>query len=700
LELADATALSATEIKVTFTKAAPYPDALDPSHYTTTPPLTVTGVTRLAQDKVLLSTSMQSGGEAYTLAAHSVTDKYHRDIRAIITRGFSGSSVTDTDLDGDGMDDAWETEYGVSTPGADSDTDGLTDLEEFQHRTDPWETDTDGDGLDDAAEVNTHLTDPLLEDSDGDGMRDDWEITYGLDATADDAAADSDGDGLGNALEFELGTDPEAVDSDGDTLSDADEYDVYGTDPTSTDSDGDGLDDNDEVASGSDPTYDDRIQTQVVSPPAGMAVGGSAVTVEARPVGGVPATYVASVTLAVNGPGTGGGWATLATVSAPPFVAHWDADTMGPGTYDLRAVATSTAGLEDLGPILTQVTVSATPDFSEDLVGGRHSQTSPMSAAADNDVTTFDSLTGLVCTVQIPAGALDVDTDLTILFPDPTGFTPVLGTREQDTDVYVDLALASKQKNLAVDHVATVQMTYPDTTPSDGFLDGTALSEDLLKLKYFNQGDGQFESLATSEVDAQADTVTATTSHFSAFALVAETPAPPLTIATDTRLPDAWPGEAYAIALSADGGEPPYAWAQTVGDLPPGLSLAGDTISGLSDGGGHVTFGLRVTDGQSPAAATTSTFLINAIEPDADPDNDGIPNIFEGYGDVDGDGLPNYLDPDSDNDGVSDRDEVFWGYDPYDADDTPVLPLRTGLLLAALLVFGALWFARRRRRRV
>ena len=56
-----------------------------------------------------------------------------------------------------------------------------------------------------------------------------------------------------------------------------------------------------------------------------------------------------------------------------------------------------------------------------------------------------------------------------------------------------------------------------------------------------------------------------------------------------------------------------------------------------------------------------------------DDDNDGILNTDEDTNndgnpandDVDGDGTPNYLDLDSDGDGVSDKDEITNGTNPY-----------------------------------
>jgi hypothetical protein len=42
-----------------------------------------------------------------------------------------------TDTDGDGMSDAWEGRYGVSTPGADDDGDGVSNVDEYRYGTDP-----------------------------------------------------------------------------------------------------------------------------------------------------------------------------------------------------------------------------------------------------------------------------------------------------------------------------------------------------------------------------------------------------------------------------------------------------------------------------------------------------------------------------------------------------------------------------------
>jgi arylsulfatase A-like enzyme len=106
------------------------------------------------------------------------------------------------DVDGDNMDDTWESDWTGSTAATgteDTDMDNLNLLSEFVSGTRPDWADTDDDGLNDGAETSSN---PLLYDTDGDGLSDSEETT------TNPLLADTDGDGFKDGGEIRRGTDP------------------------------------------------------------------------------------------------------------------------------------------------------------------------------------------------------------------------------------------------------------------------------------------------------------------------------------------------------------------------------------------------------------------------------------------------------------------------------------------------------------
>ena len=173
----------------------------------------------------------QTIGGPISAGAHSITFLYYKD--------FIVSSNEDTiwidnfyytgyvkDLDGDTMDDTWETNHGLDPENAadadgDLDSDGLTNAEEFAANTNPTVADTDADGLSDADELNVHMTNPVAADSDGDGISDGLEITNGLNPLdAADGTLDLDSDSFDNRTEAKYGSDM----NDASSIPQAQEY--------------------------------------------------------------------------------------------------------------------------------------------------------------------------------------------------------------------------------------------------------------------------------------------------------------------------------------------------------------------------------------------------------------------------------------------------------------------------------------------
>jgi hypothetical protein len=113
------------------------------------------------------------------------------------------------DSDNDGMEDDWETKFGLKVgendAAAEPDGDGLTNLQEYQLALDPTKADTDGDGLADGAEVNTHHTNPQRVDTDGDSLTDNDEIAK---YKTNPLSKDTDNDGFVDSLELSAGADP------------------------------------------------------------------------------------------------------------------------------------------------------------------------------------------------------------------------------------------------------------------------------------------------------------------------------------------------------------------------------------------------------------------------------------------------------------------------------------------------------------
>ncbi len=446
-------------------------------------------------------------------------------------------------------------------------------------------------------------------DSDGDGMPNLWETSHGLNAQSNTgvngANGDLDGDGIRNLEEYQRGTFPNADRSDPDTLTDRDEV-LLGTDPLLEDTDGDGVNDDLEWAQGSNPLRDDRIKMKVVNLAEGASVRGNAVTLLADALSGYSPGGVASASFQVRGTGTGNVWRVIGAATSAPFSAVWDTTTLANGTYELRAVATSSAGCVDGTPQAISVSISASAPHYERVVGGVYTLTVPVKSAQNNVIALKNG--ARFARITIPSGAVAANDMLTALFPSPSSFTPVLSTFQVNADLYLTLSLATHSGTFLAGKKATIEVGYPDAD-SDDHLDGSDLRVNYLKVNYLPTPSGSFTALLSRGLDRLNHFVITTTDHFSTFGVIEEQPAPPLNLLTDA-LPDGTAGAAYNVLLDANGGAAPRTWAVTSGTLPGGLGLVGASVQGTPTNPGTYTFTLRVTDTQSTPQSVSRSFTV------------------------------------------------------------------------------------------
>ena len=97
---------------------------------------------------------------------------------------------------------------------------------------------------------------------------------------------------------------------------------------------------------------------------------------------------------------------------------------------------------------------------------------------------------------------------------------------------------------------------------------------------------------------------------------VSSPPAPPSLGISPSTAPSGTVGFAYSLALSASGGQAPYAWSVSAGTLPGGLSLNASTgmLSGVPAASGSSNFTVQATDSSVPVRTGSMplTVIVNA----------------------------------------------------------------------------------------
>ncbi len=204
-------------------------------------------ITIINKDKTSITLTGLETGLTYTISLSSFDALGNEsELSEVLTV----KSISDTDIDDDGMNDDWEnSQFGdlttTNNKNEDFDNDGLTNIEEFDVNTDPTNEDTDGDKITDKDDSN-----PLLVlDENRNGLPDDWEAFYLVNSSKND----NDLDGLNNFFEFLLNLNPIDNDTNGNGITDGDE-----------DSDGDGVANRQEIIDGTDPSINTDLRKPLI----------------------------------------------------------------------------------------------------------------------------------------------------------------------------------------------------------------------------------------------------------------------------------------------------------------------------------------------------------------------------------------------------------------------------------------------------
>ncbi|KGQ38603.1 hypothetical protein JP30_10335 [Gallibacterium anatis IPDH697-78] len=476
---------------------------------------------------------------------------------------------TTTDRNGDGKPD-------ITDGNKDEDGDGVDNKDEKDNGTNPFNPDTDGDGKKDGEDdVNNN-------DVDNDGVNDADEKDAGLDSSKDD----SDDNGVKDGDE----------DSDGDGISNKDESDT--TKPGKTDENNDGVSDVNQPA---DPTvtHSSKVGEDGVT----RYTGG----VEIDPLGN-GASHIDRVTINYTPEDGKDGAGTPTTIYAVNKDGAWGLYTDDAGTQALD------------NPLISINSQTGKITFAPDAVADGTS----LSAKNDNQATAPKSEPSK----EISVVAKDDNHDADKLLD------------KDDTDIDGDGV------NNADEIAAGLDPHNPDTN-GDGVNDGDEDSD----------GDGKPNK---DESDADSDKITDKDGNGKS----------DITEGKDENGNQTKPKD-------TDGdGTPDYKDTDIDGD---GVNNADENAAGLDprnpdSNGDGVNDGDEDSDGDGKTNAEESNPDSNTI---TDKDGNGTSDIIEGKDengnqtnpkDTDGDGTPDYKDTDIDGDGVNNADEKEAGLDPRNPD--------------------------------
>jgi len=337
--------------------------------------------------------------------------------------------------------------------------------------------------------------------------------------------------------------------------------------------------------------------------------------------------------------------------TAQPYFVYWDTSGLSAGDYDLRAVITHVDQTVTADLSVTVTVDHTDPDVTEYRnADGYHEMVTVAWADEELRAGGADAATALVADIVVPPGALDSNTYLRMVFPDPDAVNPslegVFGL--SSADIFVQITLDSGQTVFNDSAEVILNIEYPDAD-QDGIVDGTETDEADLRVLYYDEGDECWASLSYTGIDGYSNVLHARTAHLTMFGgLAADSDGDGLSDNTEDPNGNSTvdPGETDLFNSDTDGdGLTDNEELYTYGSDPLDSDMDDD---GFSDGE-ELLAGTGPTDpADNPAAR--------------DSDGDGLSDHEEAQLGTDPD------NPDTDNDGLADGDEVALGTDPMATD--------------------------------
>ena len=292
------------------------------------------------------------------------------------------------------------------------------------------------------------------------------------------------------------------------------------------------------------------VQVSIVYPSAGTSTGGDRVTLYGVLTSG-SLSDLKEVRFEERP--SGGSWSTVVPAdafhpnpdSAEPFITTWNAAAEPPGTYELRAIAVDTLGVEDLFPQVVTVTIGASPALYEYVNGGSRPESERACTTATGGFAKMaDDVHDNLTEWDLPGASLTADAAMTTIIEDPSLWSGTIPAGWGSGDQFRTLSLSTGQTILNSGLEMNISIPYDDADENRK-VDTTGVDAYLLLLMTWDSGTSTWTRADSTGINLETAFISGEMSVVKPCALLA----PPWT-SGDTTAPKAVVN--YRIVRSGD----------------------------------------------------------------------------------------------------------------------------------------------------